>query len=335
MSAAIALLHTFQASGIARSFIPAIAADSFVHAHSPVMLQEALAGLALAASPAAAPRVFVDATFGRGGHSAAILGGMATGDRLYALDRDPQAVAHARTAFAGKASFTIEQRNFAELAPWAEQKGLLGRVDGLLFDLGVSSPQIDDPTRGFSFSADGPLDMRMNPALGESAAAWLTRADEHEIADVLWRYGEERNSRRIARRIVAQRETTPIQTTAQLAELIAAVPGPRSRKIHPATRSFQALRIHINGEMEALEAALAALPAVLAPGGRVAIISFHSLEDRLVKRSLRDGATKVRDGVALHPIFARPRRYFPTAAEVVANPRARSAVLRVAQRLPA
>ncbi|MDN5873131.1 MAG: 16S rRNA (cytosine(1402)-N(4))-methyltransferase RsmH, partial [Sinobacteraceae bacterium] len=252
-----------------------------------------------------------------------------------ALDRDPQAVAHARTAFAGNVAFAIEQRNFAELAPWAEHKGLLGRVDGLLFDLGVSSPQIDDPTRGFSFSADGPLDMRMNPALGESAAAWLTRADEHEIADVLWRYGEERNSRRIARRIVAQRETTPIQTTAQLAELIAAVPGPRSRKIHSATRSFQALRIHINGEMEALEAALAALPAVLAPGGRVAIISFHSLEDRLVKRSLRDGATKVRDGVALHPIFARPRRYFPTAAEVADNPRARSAVLRVAQRLPA
>lgn len=337
MSATHALSQAFPARNVARSFIPAraaaSAADSPVRSHQPVMLEEALAGLALRPSRVARPRVFVDATYGRGGHSGAILARLSAGDTLYALDRDPEAVAHAQAAFAGHAAFSIEQRNFADLEAWARSHALAGRVDGVLLDLGVSSPQLDQAERGFSFGADGPLDMRMDPSTGESAAVWLARASEQDIADVLWRYGEERNSRRIARRVVTQRAAAPIETTAQLARLIAAVPGPRSRKIHPATRSFQALRIHINGEMEALAAALAALSGLLAPGGRAAIISFHSLEDRLVKRCLRDGAVTVRDGVATTPVFARGKRYFPAAAEVATNPRARSAVLRVVERL--
>lgn len=297
------------------------------------MLEETLAGLAVRQASPVRPRVFVDATYGRGGHSSAILSRLSPGDSLYALDRDPEAVAHARAAFGSQKNFQIDHRNFAELAAWAREQHLLQRVDGLLIDLGVSSPQLDDPARGFSFTADGPLDMRMDPDAGESAAQWLARAEEAEIADVLWRYGEERNSRRIARRIVAVRQATPIVTTAQLAQLVSEVPGPRSHKIHPATRTFQALRIQVNGELAALDAAMAALPELLADGGRAAIISFHSLEDRRVKRTLREGAIRVRDGVALTPVFQRPRRYFPTAAEVERNPRARSAVLRVAERM--
>ncbi len=302
------------------------------------MLEEALAGLAIRAGVSARPRIFIDATYGRGGHSGAILSRLSAGDTLYALDRDPEAVVHGRAAFGDRAGsmaeFEIEQRNFAELAGWAAQRHLLGRVDGLLMDLGVSSPQLDEAERGFSFTVDGPLDMRMDPTTGESAADWLARAGEAEIADVLWRCGEERNSRRIARRIVEQRALQPLATTRQLAELVAAVPGPRSHKIHPATRTFQALRIHLNGELQALDAALAALPALLAPGGRVAIISFHSLEDRRVKRCLKEGALRVRSGETLPAVFARPRRCFPSAAEVARNPRARSAVLRVVERLP-
>lgn len=307
---------------------------SAVSGHLPVMRDEALAGLAVRPAAHASPRIFVDATYGRGGHSGAILSRLGGGDTLYALDRDPEAVAHARAAFDRWPNFEIAQRNFAELAGWAREQRVSGRIDGLLIDLGVSSPQLDDPARGFSFAADGPLDMRMDSSTGETAAQWLARATEHDIADVLWRFGEERNSRRIAARIVATRALQPLTTTAQLAALVAAVPGPRSHKIHPATRTFQALRIHVNGELEALSAALAALPELLAPGGRVAIISFHSLEDRLVKRCLREGAMTVRDGVALPPVFARPRRYFPGAAEIARNPRARSAVLRIAERLP-
>lgn len=306
---------------------------SAMSGHRPVMLEEALAGLAVRIPVAPRPRIFVDATYGRGGHSAAILARISARDRLYALDRDPQAVAHARAAFGARANFEIEQRNFAELATWAAQRHLLGRVDGLLMDLGVSSPQLEDATRGFSFSADGPLDMRMDPGAGESAAAWLARASEAEIAAVLWRYGEERNSRRIARRIVGRRAQEPLATTRQLAELVAAVPGPRSRTIHPATRTFQALRIQVNGEMQALDAALEALPALLAPGGRAAIISFHSLEDRRVKQCLKQGAARVREGETLAAVFARPRRQFPSAAEIARNPRARSAVLRTVERL--
>ena len=195
-------------------------------------------------------------------------------------------------------------------------------------DLGVSSPQLDNAERGFSFSHDGPLDMRMNPEAGQSAADWLASADADAIADVLWRFGDERNSRRIARRIVEDRAATPLTRTRELAELIARVPGPRSKHHHPATRSFQAIRIHINGELSALEAALPQAIEALAPGGRLVVLSFHSLEDRIVKRYLRD------ESKADQPRIKLLKKQFPSDAECAVNPRARSVMLRAAERLP-
>ena len=307
-----------------------------IQAHRPVMLEEALAGLAVRPGG-----IYLDGTFGRGGHSGAILQALAGTGMLHALDRDPAACAEAWTRFGALPNFRIHARNFGELGAIAAELGIAGKVDGVLLDLGVSSPQLDDAARGFSFAQDGPLDMRMDPRSGESAAQWLAHAKEADIADVLWRYGEERNSRRIARRIVETRTQAPIVRTAQLAALIAAVPGPRSRTIHPATRSFQAIRIFINGELEALESALQAAPSVLAPGGRLAVISFHSLEDRMVKRFLReagDGGPREPFAVAPPasrlPPLKRIARVFPSEAEVAENPRARSAVLRIAERLP-
>lgn len=309
-------------------------------AHRPVMLEEALAGLA--------PRrdgIYVDATFGRGGHSSAILGPLGGSGMLHALDRDPQACHAAWTQLGSQTNFRIHRRNFSELAALGRELDLVGKLDGLLLDLGVSSPQFDDATRGFSFANDGALDMRMDPESGESAAQWLARAKDSEIADVLWTYGEERASRRIARRIVESRAQAPIETTAQLAELIQrAVGGPR-QKIHPATRSFQAIRIFINGELDALRAALQASLELLTKGGRLVVISFHSLEDRIVKRFIRTGSFEAVDPdfdlrrsgmpgteVDRAPVFRAIGRYFPSDAECAANPRARSAVLRVAER---
>ncbi|HET8881830.1 MAG TPA: 16S rRNA (cytosine(1402)-N(4))-methyltransferase RsmH [Solimonas sp.] len=291
--------------------------------HRPVMLDEAVAGLAVREDG-----VYVDCTFGRGGHSAAILACLGAQGRLHAFDQDPQAVVHARERFGDEPRLTIHHRNFAELARTAADSGIAGRIDGVLMDLGVSSPQLDDATRGFSFSKSGPLDMRMNPQAGESAADWLAQAGEAEIADVLWRYGDERNSRRIARRIVETRTATPLTTTAQLADLIASVPGPRSRHIHPATRSFQAIRIHINRELDVLGEGLRQAVEVLAPGGRLVVIAFHSLEDRIVKRYLRDAARSETPTLKLHG------KQFPGSEEAGANIRARSAVLRIAERLP-
>ena len=291
--------------------------------HRPVMLAEALAGLAVRAGG-----TYLDGTYGRGGHSGAILEALDGSGMLHAMDRDPEAAAAAWTRHGAAPNFRIHPRNFAEAGALAAELGIAGKIDGLLLDLGVSSPQFDDAARGFSFANDGPLDMRMDTRSGQSAAQWLAHAESEEIADVLYQYGEERNSRRIARRIVETRGETPIATTAQLAALIAAVPGPRSFKIHPATRSFQAIRIFINGELAALQAALAAAPALLAPGGRIAVISFHSLEDRIVKRFLRDHARGDAPVFTLHG-----RAQLPGEAEVAENPRARSAVLRVAERL--
>ncbi len=306
-------------------------ATSRMLTHRPVMLAEALAGLAVRAGG-----TYVDGTYGRGGHSGAILEALGGSGMLHALDRDPEAAASAWKQHAAAPNFRIHARNFAEVGALAAELGLAGRIDGLLLDLGVSSPQFDDASRGFSFANDGLLDMRMDPSSGESAAQWLARAKDEEIADVLYQYGEERNSRRIARRIVETRGETPITTTAQLAALIASVPGPRSFKIHPATRSFQAIRIHINGELAALEAALHSAPALLAPGGRIAVISFHSLEDRMVKRFLREAGGGRRE--AQQPdapaLLKKVERVFPSDEEIEANPRARSAVLRVAERLP-
>lgn len=300
--------------------------------HRPVMLEETLAGLAVG-QMGVSPRIYVDATYGRGGHSGAILRQLRPGDILHALDRDPEACESARQTFGVREDFRIHQRNFAELRAWALSENLFGRVNGLLMDLGMSSPQIDQPRRGFSFSNEGPLDMRMDPGEGESAGDWLARASEGEIADVLWRYGQERNSRRIARRIVGVRAVEPLRTTTQLAKLIAAVPGPRSRDIHPATRSFQAIRMHVNNELTALDQALDSIKDLLAPGGRLVVISFHSLEDRLVKRYIREHSQTIRNGESLTPWLRRIGRVFPTPSETGVNPRSRSAVLRVAERL--
>ncbi|MGH8446770.1 MAG: 16S rRNA (cytosine(1402)-N(4))-methyltransferase RsmH [Solimonas sp.] len=296
--------------------------DAPMNLHRPVMLDEALAGLTVRGDG-----VYVDCTFGRGGHSAAILEQLGPQGRLHGLDQDPQAVAHAQERFGADPRFTIHHHNFAELAQVVAAAGIDGRIDGILMDLGVSSPQLDDASRGFSFGKDGPLDMRMNPQAGESAATWLARAEEEEIANVLWQYGDERNSRRIARRIVDTRRETPLATTAQLAALIAAVPGPRSRHIHPATRSFQAIRIYINRELDVLSDALAQAVRVLAPAGRLVVISFHSLEDRIVKRFMRDTARSDVPMLKLHG------KQFPGDAESSENPRARSAVLRIAEKL--
>jgi 16S rRNA (cytosine1402-N4)-methyltransferase len=298
------------------------------------LLAEALAGLEVRPGG-----IYVDGTFGRGGHSGAILEALAGTGALHAFDRDPDAGAHARATLADRPNFHFHPRNFAEIAVAAEEAGIAGKIDGLLLDLGVSSPQFDEAARGFSFSNDGPLDMRMDYSSGESAADWLARAKEAEIADVLYQFGEERNSRRIARKIIETRTEAPLTTTAQLAALIATVPGPRSFKIHPATRSFQAIRIHINGELSALETVLASATMLLAPGGRLAVISFHSLEDRIVKRFIRDSAKVADPGYGMKPeanrapALAPVSRHFPSDAEADENPRARSAVLRVAERI--
>ncbi|GAP67161.1 S-adenosyl-methyltransferase MraW [Mizugakiibacter sediminis] len=301
--------------------------------HIPVMLEEALEGLAVRPDGR-----YLDGTFGRGGHARAILDRLGAHGRLLVMDRDPAAIAAARRDFAGDARVAIRHGSFADMAAWeATAEGL----DGVLLDLGVSSPQLDEAARGFSFMADAPLDMRMDPGSGESAADFLARADERAIADVLWRYGEERMSRRIARAIVAQRAKAPIRRTGELADLVARAVGRREPGKHPATRSFQALRIHVNGELDALTEGLQAALARLKPGGRLVVISFHSLEDRVVKQFIRAESgmrAQTRRGLPPAAPAAAPRlravgkARFPSAAELAANPRARSAVLRVAER---
>lgn len=287
---------------------------------------------------------YVDATFGRGGHCGRILDRLGPAGRLFAIDLDPEALELGRARFGDDARVQFIQANFGELDEIAEGLGIEGRVDGLLMDLGVSSPQIDDAARGFSFREDGPLDMRMNPEGGESAADWLARVDETELVDVLFKYGEERHSRRIARAIVEQRVESPITRTLQLAEIIrAAVPKASAARdrIDPATRSFQAIRIVVNGELDAIERALAAALDLLAVGGRLAVISFHSLEDRIVKRFIREYARPPAASrrMPAAPFSARLREIGklvrPDEAEQQANPRARSARMRVAERLAA
>ncbi|MEJ2592981.1 MAG: 16S rRNA (cytosine(1402)-N(4))-methyltransferase RsmH [Candidatus Thiodiazotropha sp.] len=305
-------------------------------AHLSVLLRPSVEGLNV--DPAG---VYVDGTFGRGGHSRLILDALGSEGRLIAIDRDPQAVAHAERMFAGDPRFSIVYGSFAMLAEVVQQAGLTGRVNGVLLDLGVSSPQLDEAERGFSFAKDGPLDMRMDPGQGESAAAWIARAEAAEIAGVLKTYGEERYAKRIAHAIVEARAEAPITTTGRLAEVISRANASWEKGKHPATRSFQAIRIHINGELEALKACLDRVLEVLAPGGRLAVISFHSLEDRIVKRFMRDQAKgdSFPPGVPVRQDQLRPRlrlvgkAIHADAAEGAANPRARSAVLRVAERL--
>ena len=257
------------------------------------------------------------------------------------MDKDPEAIAEAERSFGDDTRVSIRRGSFAALGDW----DLAHDLDGVLFDLGVSSPQLDVAQRGFSFGKDGPLDMRMDPEAGESAAQWLARAEEREIADVLWTWGEEKQSRRIARAIVARRAQQPLTRTAELAELIASVvprgkPGSDKGRIHPATRSFQAIRIHINAELADLEAGLDAALAALKPGGRLAVISFHSLEDRMVKQFIARHAKAPPANRRLPQVQAfvpalvdRSGAIRADAAELAANPRARSAVLRVAEKL--
>jgi 16S rRNA (cytosine1402-N4)-methyltransferase len=254
------------------------------------------------------------------------------------MDKDPEAIRVAELAFGADPRVAVRRGSFAALAGW-DRVG--DGLDGVLFDLGVSSPQLDVAERGFSFGKDGPLDMRMDPESGESAAEWLARADEREIADVLWTYGEEKQSRRIARAIVARRAAAPLLRTAQLADLIASVVPRGAQKIHPATRSFQAIRIFVNRELEDLTRGLEAAVAALRPGGRLAVISFHSLEDRIVKQFIA-GLAKPPPANRRMPVeiaFTPTLRIVGDAlkadeAETAANPRARSAVLRVAEKLP-
>ncbi len=305
--------------------------------HLPVMFAQCMEGLQVKADG-----TYLDGTLGRGGHARGVLEQLGPGGRLLLMDKDPEAIAHAHAVFDGDARVSVYRGSFAELAQWdATADGL----DGVLLDLGVSSPQLDVAERGFSFGKDGPLDMRMDPDSGESAAQWLARADEAEIADVLFNYGDERMSRRIARTIVARRIETPLLRTAQLAELIASVmprgkPGTDKSRIHPATRSFQAIRIHINRELSDLETGLEAAMSRLKVGGRLAVISFHSLEDRIVKRFIALHA-KAPAGNRRLPVaqdFAPSLKIISDAAradaaETADNPRARSAVLRVAEKL--
>jgi 16S rRNA (cytosine1402-N4)-methyltransferase len=284
--------------------------------------------------------LYVDGTFGRGGHSRAILEQLGPAGRVLAFDRDPDAVAVGRRLQAEDSRFQIVHSAYSALGDVLAAAGLAGRVDGILLDVGVSSPQLEDPARGFAFRATGPLDMRMDPGSGVSAADWLNAADEAEIAAVLWRFGEERSARRITRAIAEARAIEPIRTTTQLAGLIeGVVRGEPGR--HPATRTFQAIRIHINRELEELEAVLSAARAGLAVGGRLCVISFHSLEDRLVKRFLRDHS---RVDPALRALPVVPASALPdlrllttrairaSEAEVARNPRSRSAVLRAAEK---
>jgi len=306
--------------------------------HTPVLLDEVLAGLAVRPGGR-----YCDATFGRGGHTAAILGALGPAGRVVAIDRDPQAIAAGRRRFEGDPRLTLVRGSFGELEQRVRAAGLDGELDGVLLDLGVSSPQFDEARRGFSFMQDGPLDMRMDNEAGQSAAQWLARAAEREIADVLRTLGEERFARRIARAVVAARAQAPITRTGQLAEVVAAAVPTREPGKHPATRTFQAIRIHVNGELEQLESALPQAARLLTPGGRLCVISFHSLEDRIVKRFIRreEQGDPVYAGLPQVPAHARPRlRRVGSAiragdAEVRSNPRARSAVLRVAERLAA
>ena len=302
-----------------------------------MLAAEALAGLAVDAGG-----YYVDATFGRGGHSALILQALGREGRLLALDRDPQAIAAGRRRFADEVRLTLVHASFADLGTLVRAHADDRPCRGVLFDLGVSSPQLDDPARGFSFRAEGPLDMRMDPTRGEPVAAWLARAGLDEIRQVIATFGEERFARRIAQSIVNTRRERPITSTSELAALVAAAVRTREPGKHPATRTFQALRMFINDELGQIERGLAGALEVLSPGGRMAAISFHSLEDRAVKRFMQresqiDPALK---RLPVVPIKARPRlqlvgrKLRPTEAEVERNPRSRSAILRVAEKLP-
>lgn len=306
--------------------------------HLPVLFAEVLQALAIKSDG-----IYIDCTFGRGGHSRGILERLGANGRLIAMDRDQDAV---ESEWAMKAAsdkrFSLHHASFSSLSRIVSERDVCGRVDGLLMDLGVSSPQLDTPERGFSFLYDGPLDMRMDYSSGLTAAQWLAEVDEQDLIRVLFDYGEERYARRIAKAIVEQRRTAPLLTTRQLAELIADTLPFREKHKHPATRTFQAIRIAINRELEELTKGLTDAVGVLRPGGRLVVISFHSLEDRIVKRFIRaesgakydPGRLPIKDSEIGKGALQRVGKAVKASIEEVAqNPRARSAIMRVAERI--
>jgi 16S rRNA (cytosine1402-N4)-methyltransferase len=305
--------------------------------HQTVLLEEAVNALVTRTDG-----VYVDGTFGRGGHSRAVLAKLGEAGRLIAFDKDPRAIETARE-IADK-RFEIVHDSFAALSPACFQRGI-GRLTGVLLDLGVSSPQLDDPERGFSFRADGPLDMRMDPTRGESAAEWLARATQQELTEVIRDYGEERFAVQIAKAIVARRAESdrlgPLVGTGELAQIVAHAVKTREKGKDPATRTFQAIRIHVNQELAELQVVLEAALSLLEQGGRLVVISFHSLEDRIVKRFMQahasapavDRRLPIRAVDLPSPPLKIVGRMFASAAELEANPRARSAVMRVAERV--
>ncbi|MEG3126479.1 16S rRNA (cytosine(1402)-N(4))-methyltransferase RsmH [Pantoea cypripedii] len=304
--------------------------------HTTVLLDEAVNALNIREDG-----IYIDGTFGRGGHSRLILSQLGANGQLLAIDRDPQAIAAA--AEIKDPRFSIVHGPFSALAEYVTERGLNGKIDGVLLDLGVSSPQLDDAERGFSFMRDGPLDMRMDPTRGQSASEWLLGAEEADIAFVLKTYGEERFAKRIARAIVERNREQPMTRTKELADVIYAATPVKDKFKHPATRSFQAIRIWINSELEEIDIALKGALSVLAPGGRLSVISFHSLEDRLVKRFMRDQSRgpQVPAGIPMTETQLKALggrelktlgKLVPGDAEVADNPRARSSVLRIAER---
>jgi 16S rRNA (cytosine1402-N4)-methyltransferase len=305
------------------------------HQHQPVLLAEVIDNFSIKSDG-----IYVDATFGRGGHSQAILKSLGPTGRLLAMDKDPEAIAYAGQHFSSDTRFSIHHGSFASLATMLKHQNFYGKVNGILFDLGVSSPQLDNPARGFSFQQSGKLDMRMDLSSGVDAATWIQQVSEEELARVLWEYGEERFSRRIARSIVSVRQETPITTTHQLAEIVsAAIPSWEKGK-HPATRSFQAIRIAVNQELDDLKKGLEQALDALCIGGRLLVISFHSLEDRIVKHFIQHEERGDHFPARLpvkytefQPKLKRIGRAIqPSIEEVEHNPRARSAVLRIAEK---
>ncbi|MDE3738482.1 MULTISPECIES: 16S rRNA (cytosine(1402)-N(4))-methyltransferase RsmH [Pseudomonas] len=306
--------------------------------HITVLLEEAVEGLALRADGC-----YLDGTFGRGGHSRLILERLGPGGRLLGFDKDPQAIAAGQALAADDGRFVIVQRSFAELGDEVQARALGGKVDGVLLDLGVSSPQLDDPERGFSFLNDGPLDMRMNPGRGQSAAQWIASAGEDEIARVFKDYGEERFAKRMARAVVQRRAEKPFERTADLAAVLTAANPAWEKGKNPATRAFQGIRIHVNNELGDLEQGLDAALESLAVGGRLVVISFHSLEDRIVKLFMRKHAKgeadklprdlPVRQAVFEPRLKLLGKPQYASDEELKANPRSRSAVMRVAEKV--
>lgn len=303
--------------------------------HQPVMLQEAIENLAI--NPQG---VYIDGTYGRGGHSNEILQNLSNTGRLFAFDKDPAAVDYARQRHGDDPRFTIYHAPFTDIYSIIREQQMCQQIDGILLDIGVSSPQLDNAERGFSFMNDGPLDMRMDNSQGMTVADWLTQTDERELANVLYQYGEERKSRRIAYKILQAQAEEPITTTKRLAEIIATALPNREHSKHPATRSFQALRIFINQELQQLQDVLQQCLQVLKVGGRLVVISFHSLEDRIVKECFRPAQAPKGVPLTNAQLEAQITGFKPltravkaTQQEVKLNPRSRSAVLRVAEKL--